>query len=291
MEYWEKYVADLKMVTIYNASERALAQAMVWNHMAELYRDQAAELADGDSPFGLTSFLSPRPGTDSAAVKRARKSVLTCLEKSLECAPGYLPTYQLLVEVHRGWDDTVNLEAAARRLLVQFPDDLETLELLAKLHVHKNEPALALPLVQKARTLKPLDDTLRDLEWSIRVGLARTHALAKKWDEGREEFAAAEQLMPEHRDTYFYLARKVVFEAKAGDRERSDEYLAQAQASLKDPTPLWLALLIESIRHRMPKATQKSYAGLWELGLKNKCQSETAGEMASHHARVLEFGS
>ena len=34
LEYWEKYVHDLKTVTAYNASEQALAQAMVWNHMA-----------------------------------------------------------------------------------------------------------------------------------------------------------------------------------------------------------------------------------------------------------------
>ena len=31
----------------------------------------------------------------------------------------------------------------------------------------------------------------------------------------------------------------------------------------------------------MTKATQKGYAQLWESELKNKCTSETAGEMAS----------
>ncbi len=53
-----------------------------------------------------------------------------------------------------------------------------------------------------------------------------------------------------------------------------------------EPTPLWLALLIESIRYRMTKATQKGYAKLWEADLKKKCRSETAGEMASLLDRV-----
>ena len=79
----------------------------------------------------------------------------------------------------------------------------------------------------KRRRLKPLDESLRNLEWFIRVGLARTHAIAKQWDAGRNEFAAAEQLDPDCRTNYFYLARKVIFEAKAGQRERGAEYLAQ----------------------------------------------------------------
>jgi tetratricopeptide (TPR) repeat protein len=281
LEYWEKYVDDLKTVTVYNPSERALAQAMVWNHMAGLHRDEAAELADGHGPFGLPASLTTRAGNDSAAVKRAKRSVVACLDKSLELAPSYLPTYQSLVEVYRGWDDTANLEAAARRLLAKFPDDFETLQLLANHYVDNDEPASALPLVQKARALKPLDESLRDLEWFIRVGLARTHALAKQWEAGRNEFAIAEQLKPDCRDSYAYLARRVMFEAKAGQREPSDAYLTKAQATLNDPTPLWLALAIESIRFGMTKATQKGYAQLWEAGLKNKCQSETAGEMAA----------
>ncbi len=120
--------------------------------------------------------------------------------------------------------------------------------------IERNEPAAALPLVQKARALKPLDESLRELEWTIRIGLARIHALAKQWDAGRDEFTAAEQLLPECRNQYFYLARRVIFEAKASQGAQSDQYLEQARACLKDPTPLWLALLIESIRYRMTKA-------------------------------------
>ena len=120
---------------MFNPSERALAQAMVWNHMAELHRDLAADLADGDGPFGLPALSQARAGHDSAEVKRAKKQVIECLEQSLKLAPDHLPTYQLLVEVYRGWDDPARLEAAAKRLLAKFPEDLETLKLLAKHYI------------------------------------------------------------------------------------------------------------------------------------------------------------
>ena len=167
------------------------------------------------------------------------------------------------------------------RLLERFPDHLETLTLLAGHYFDEDDSAAALPLVQQARAIKPLDESLRELEWNIRVRLARSLALAKSFDLGREQFTAAEELMPDCRNEYYFLARRVIFEAKASQAEKSDLYLERAKASLVEPTPLWLALSIESIRYGMTKATQKGYAQMWEADLKNKCTSETAGEMAS----------
>ena len=60
-----------------------------------------------------------------------------------------------------------------------------------------------------------------------------THALAliKRWDEGRDQFTAAEELDPDFGQDYCYLARKVIFEAKAGQAGRSD------RATLGKPRP------------------------------------------------------
>ncbi len=290
LDYWTKYVEDLKTVSVFNSSERALAQAMVWNYMAGQHRDLAADFADDDGPFGFPALRATQSTADLPEVKRARKSVIECLNQSLKLAPQHLPTYKMLVEAYRGWDDSANLESAAKRLLANFPDDLDTLKLLAKQYMDRDEPETALPLVQKARGLKPLDESLRELEWIIRVGLARMHALAKHWDAGRDEFTAAEQLLPHCRNQYSYLARRVIFEAKASQGENSDQFLEQARASLSEPTPLWLALLIESIRFCMTKATQKGYTQLWESELKKKCTSESAGEMASLMDAFLSAG-
>jgi tetratricopeptide (TPR) repeat protein len=278
--YWLKYIDDLKTIPAFNASERALAQAMIWNHLAQTHNERVAELDDVDKPFNLPLPPRVRP-KDSKESERARKRVVECLEQSLRLAPDHLPSYQLLVDAYEDWEDPSGLEAAAKRLLAAFPDDLETLTLLATHYFGRNEPTVALPLVQRARKLKPLDHSLRELEWSIRIGLARLHALAQHFDEGRAEFKAAEELLPESRNQYFYLARKVIFEAKAGQAEASDQYLREARAGLVEPTPLWLALSIEANRYRMTKATQDGYNQLWTKDLKKKCKSETAGEMAS----------
>ena len=278
--YWLSYIEDLKKVAAFNDSERALAQAMIWNHLAQMHNDRAAELEGLDGPSNLPLPRRVKP-KDSKEIERARKRVVECLERSVQLAPDYLPSYKLLVDVHEDWEDPSGLEAAAKRLLKAFPGDLDTLTLLATHYFGRNEPMTALPLVQRARKLKPLDHSLRELEWTIRIGLARLHALAQHFDEGRAEFKAAEELLPESRNQYFYLARKVIFEAKAGQAEASDQYLRQAQASLSEPTPLWLALAIEASRYRMTKATQDEYNQLWIRDLKKKCKSQTAGEMAS----------
>jgi tetratricopeptide (TPR) repeat protein len=279
--YWTNYAEDLKTVSTLSSSDRALAQALVWNHIAEQYRDVVGELTDIDAPIRLPLFRATRDGANSPEVARVKKQVVDCLERSIGLAPDHLATYQALVEVYRDWDDPAKVESAARRLLTKFPDELATLMLLGQHYVQHNDLVAALPLVQKAREVKPLDDSLRKLEWTVRIGLARNHALAKRFDEGRAEFDAAEQLLPECRTEYSYLAGRVIFEAKASQAESSDRYLQQAILCLKEPTPLWLALLIESIRYRMSKSTQKGYAELWDADLKKKCVSETAGEMAA----------
>ena len=179
------------------------------------------------------------------------------------------------------WKNKAGLEAAARRLLEKFPDDLETLKLMLESAVERDQLDEAMSYRQRARALKPLDPALREQEATIRIGLARKCAIAGRWDEGREQFRAAEELIPDLRGQYSYLARKVLFEAKAGQRDESDRFLQEAQAALPEPTPLWLALAIESSRYQMTAATTKGYAELWTADLKKKCQSQTAGEMAS----------
>jgi hypothetical protein len=206
--------------------------------------------------------------------------VVDSLETSLRLAPERLETYRLLVSLHGEWGDDEGLVAAARRLLAKFPEDVQTLELLARHHYGRKDHRAALSYVVSARKLKPLDDSLRTLEWLIRVGLARQYALEKKWDEGRAEFAITDELIPGDRREFSYLARKAMLEYKACQVEQGDRYVQEALETLVEPAPLWLALLIESVRFKMPKATRDRYVKLWDAELKKKKRSETAGEMA-----------
>jgi hypothetical protein len=97
-------------------------------------------------------------------------------------------------------------------------------------------------------------------------------------------------LDPESAAHFTCLLKRAMFEMKAGKAAQADEYERQALATLVEPTPLWLVLLIESIRYRMTKATQNGYLKLWVADLKKKTRSETAGEMAALLRGFLDAG-
>ncbi len=277
-DFWLKFIDDLESIPAFTPAERTLAQAMVLCRVAVQSREQAESISSPRSnltPFRL--FLDPE---DEREVERLKKQTIECLERSIALAPLYLPAHRMLINAHASWKNASAFEAAATRLLAAAPDDLETLELMVNAAVERDDQESAMAFVQRARKLKPLDLTLRDDEWSIRVGLARKHAVAGRWDAGREQFRAADDLLPDHCSRFDYLARKVLFEAKAGKPDESDRFLQDAQAKLPEPTPLWLSLAIESIRYGMTRATQNGYAELWIADLKKRCRSETAGAMA-----------
>ena len=278
---WVKYVHDLETISAFSPAERVLAQAMVWNRVAMHYRGAADELENPGSPMGMLTRLMFMDQADPVHCERLRKQAVDCLEKSLKLAPLHRPTYRILIDVHKDWKNGPKVEAAACRLLEKFPDDLETLELLLDSTFRQDRLDEAITYVERARALKPLDPALRDQEVGVRIGLARQCAVAGRWDKGREQFQAAEELDPDLRGQFFYLARKAIFEAKASRPDESDRFLKEAQAALPEPTPLWLVLTIESSRYRMTAVTTKAYLALWTEQLNKKCQSQTAGEMAS----------
>ena len=276
-----------------HARAAPLAQAMVWNHVAELHREEWEALRDmQEGPPSLRALRKrKKPAPESPEVAEARKAAAAAVEQSLALAPDYLDSYRLLVALHRDWEDDAGLAAAAGRLLARFPEDVETLELLARHHyLGRDDPAAAFPYIERARRLRPLDDSLRDLEWLIRVGLARAFAMKKKWDAGRAEFAAAEALCPEVSRDFSHLARRAMLEYRAGQDEAGDRYVTQAGELLVEPAPLLLALLIHSIRFKMPKARTDEYTRRWDAELKKKKRGETAGEMAALLSAFLRSG-
>ena len=180
-----------------------------------------------------------------------RSRSIECLEQSLRARPRSPAHIRAAGRGLSGLGRSANLEAAAQRLLAKFPDDLETLTLLARQYIEKNDPAAALPLVQKARALKPLDESLRELEWTVRVGLARIHALAKQWDAGRDEFKAAEQLLPDCRNQYHLSGPQGHLRGK-GQRGRTERPLSRAGAGQPERPDAALARArdrVDPLRH------------------------------------------
>ncbi len=293
VDYWKEYLEDLETIEVFSPAERTLAQALVWNQIAEMHRDEVRDIEDYNEARRRRAARrigkggAPKPEREDPEVAAARRETVAALEASLKLAPDHLETYRHLVEVHHEWGDEKAMVAAANRLLARFPDDIETSRLLGKHFQDQGEPRAALPHVLQARRLKPLDESLRWLEFSVRVALARRLAIEKKFDEGRAEFAIADDLGNDAQRDYYYLARKAMLEYKAGQAEAGDRLVEEARASLVEPAPLWLALAIEAARFAMPKNVVEKYNRLWQVEAKKKRRSETAGKIAGLiHAHI-----
>ncbi|MHC5543690.1 hypothetical protein ACYOEI_36150, partial [Singulisphaera rosea] len=109
---------------------------------------------------------------------------------------------------------------------------------------------------------------------------AREHALKGRVAEGRAEFELAAQVSAEKASDYTFQVKRALLEMKAGDRERGESLLREAQGSLADPTPLWLAMVIESHRFQLPKDVVQRYTALFDEGMKKKALAETGGKLA-----------
>ena len=288
-DYWMLYIQDLETIPAFSPAERVLAQAMVWNRVAMLYCDDAEELESPDSTSDALSRMIAGPW-DETELNELKQHAVQSLERSLALAPLHLPTYRLLIDIQKRWKNKSGVEAAAQRLLEKFPDDVETLQLLLDSAFEKDRLPEAMACAGRIRALKPLDPAIREREAVIRIGLACRCALAGRWEEGRDHFRSAAELWPEIGGSTPFLADRAVFEAKAGRRDESERLLKEAQASLAEPAPLWLALAIASRRYQMSAATTNGYVELWTSELKKKCQSQTAGEMAGLLTGCLKLG-
>ena len=280
-DYWRAYLKDLETVPELAPEERTLARALVLNHIAGFSIDDAEQFAE--ESHGQRAV--------DPDLREARKRAVACLEESLKLAPAHRDTYQTLIDAYRAWEQPAQAAEAARRLVAQFPEDFEAWMFLADHHYRLEEGAEALEAVERARTLRPLDPTVASLEWGVHILRARQFALKGRWDEGRAEFATAERVSPDDKQSVTFLARKAVFELKAGQPDRAEPLIAEALERLAEPTPLWLTLLIEAIRYKLPGVDRDRFESRWVNALPRRSRSETAGEMADLLGAFLASGT
>jgi tetratricopeptide (TPR) repeat protein len=281
-DYWRAYLGDLESLPSLSADERRLARALVWKHLAGLAIEEA-------EPEDLPPFLPPfvASGPPDHEVKRLRKEAVERLKKSIELAPEHRPSYELLYKTLKRWGRDKEAEAAARRLLGAFPEDLEAILFLADQHLRRDEPFEAAEFVQRARALKPLDREVIGREWWVLVASARHHARKRRWDPARAALEAAEQLRPEVAGTFPFLARKAALELRAGREDLAAPLIERAKGLLVEPGPLWLALLIEATRYNLAKPLKDRFAAEWQSAQKLKARGETAGALAALLAPFL----
>jgi len=265
--YWLKYLDDLAELPCLTPTERTLAQALVWRRIGEMFQH---ECEMGSRPFGLPEQY----------VEHMRARTVECFANSVRLAPDRLPAWEALTGAYCAQGNHEQAAETRRELLKRFPEHLDSLLWLARHHVEHDEPIAAREYADRARRLKPLDKTIEELVWAIHVDSARHQALAKRFEAGRAEFEAAEQLIPEHPDQHALLVGKALLEFKAGNVTLGHRYLDQARSRLDEPTPALLILAVESVRFGLPKQFVADFDHQWMTALKTKCHSQTAGEMS-----------
>jgi tetratricopeptide (TPR) repeat protein len=271
-EYWRNYLKDLETAPGFPPQERTLAQALIWKRLGWGYLNHAQDVVEDP-------FRGPAKTLRQEA-ERLRAEAVACFNESLGLDPGNRSTHWALVQAQRARGRPEAAAAAARRLLEQFPDDFEALDFLVDHHFDREEPEPALDYVLRARKLKPLDDAVARDEWGVRVLRVRSLALQGRFDEGRAELAAAESTSPELSRSVHYQARRAIFELKAGQTERGEAMIADLQETLSEPTALWLALLIEATRYKLPQADRGRFDARWTNAQSRKVRSDTAGALA-----------
>jgi hypothetical protein len=275
-QYWRAYIEDLQQLPSLTPEERKLAKAMVLNKLALDFLEGAEDWGPDEDEYDFDD--EDDAGVELDAEEMVGEAI-ELLEESAAVCPTHLPTYLLLMKAHLDRGEETEAVAVANRLLERFPDHAETLGFLAK-HYLNHDPARGLDFVRRARKIKPLDKHLRGLEWYAHVASARACALERRWELGRAEFAAAEEMTPASEAGYSYLAKKATFELKAGQDATAEALVAEAQSQLQEPTPLWLVLEIEARRYGLPRTKIKLYADRFKARLKAKGTPADAGELA-----------
>ncbi|HUT90084.1 MAG TPA: hypothetical protein VMY37_11345 [Thermoguttaceae bacterium] len=276
-KHWLRYLDDLAGMECLAPAERTLAQALVWERMGRLHVE---EYQAGPPPF--------RRLDDSVGQMQSR--AFECFENCLRLAPDLLPAYEALASAQIEWHEPEQAADTYRRLLAQFPENLDALLFLAEHHVRRDEPLQSQEYALRAQRLKPANRDIIELVWAIHVGCARHYALRKEWDKGRAEFAAASKLQPSKQDAFHLLARKALFELKARNFDLGEQLVERAQSQTGERTPALLALTIESIRYDLSRTVRKSFERQWQAALKRRCRSETAGLMCMTTAAYLRIG-
>ncbi len=248
--HWRMYLEDLAGLECLSPAERGLAQALVWLRLGKM-------LAAESRPICPDCGVCHEP--DESLLERA----VACFENSLRLAPDLLAAYQALADTFEKWEEPEQAAATYRRLVEQFPENLDGLLFLARHYMRRDEPLAARDFLFRAQRLKPLDERIRALVRGIHLASARHYALARRWDEGRAELAAAEKVARTPADGYQFLVHRAALELKAGQYGLAYRLLDQAASELGEAAPMWLLMTVQSARYVLPTVLQDEFEGRW----------------------------
>ena len=206
----------------------------------------AGLVAPGGNSAPPTANQIPFPDGATTFDQQVQSRAVECFNQSLRLAPHLLPAYQALAEAQIHWNQSDNAADTYRRLLSQFPENLDALRYLSKHYRQLDQPFEQLEYALRAQRLKPLDKEIAALVWSSHASAARHLALKRQWDQAREELAVAEKLGGDPRQILLVGSRKAALEFKAGNFAQGWQFADQAKTLAKDAAEALFAIVIEA---------------------------------------------
>jgi tetratricopeptide (TPR) repeat protein len=256
---WQGYEKDVAADPArWPAGQAERARALIWLHMGR----NAAAIPDDEQAAKLPRFLRDDPDRP----RPLKPSAEPCYQRALELAPDLLEAHEALFRLHRAAGRAAKAEKAGRALLERFPDHVPTLEGLGDVLLDREKYAEALELARRAFQAHPLDRTLRGKVVTTHMYLARSHAEADRFDDGRREYQAALALA-EERDAPGVLCRWAACEFRAKDDARAEELLRQARARAPSPLGVAYLMLVESVRLKLPRPLKARFEAEFKAGL------------------------
>jgi tetratricopeptide (TPR) repeat protein len=282
---WQKFADSVAQnPAAWPAEQATRVGALVWQHMG----NNAGTVPDVAHPDDLPAFLRdhperPRPLSPSAE---------HCYERSLQLAPDLVGTHEARFTFHLHRKQLVEAEAAGRRLLELFPDHVATLEALSGLLLQRGQCAEGLQLILRALRIQPLDRRLRSKTSMAHLLNARVFAEADRFDEARAEYQAALG-HEDGKDQAKVFCKWAACEFRAGNAQRAEELVLQAQTQSGSELAVAYYIVIESVRLGLASKLKTRFTKAFNAGFKQPPAGVTTEALAkiaaAHHAAGLSY--
>jgi tetratricopeptide (TPR) repeat protein len=247
-EAWQRYLqaVDRHAGALPPGHARRIG-ALVWHHLAH----NASE-ASSDGEVGFPFF-------DRQDAPRLKPKAEGCYQRSLELAPDLLEVHFSLVSHYLDHGQKAKAIKAAKQLLKQFPDHVQTLELVGELALGKGSFRDAVTYLTRAAEINPLAGRVRG-----KLALAHTMRAGHLWCTGKHDKARAEYQnalrLAEGTTELPVLCNWAMVEFHSGDPARAEELLQRAAQKPGQQLALAYMMLILSTRNGLKQQLQDRFA-------------------------------
>lgn len=279
---WLQCLRDIDSIDQFPAAEKQIARSLLNTRIGRMSVMEIHGLA------GCSCGLSHK-----VEIADLRERAVEFLEHAIAAFPACIDPWRELIGLHEFVDDSAALIAARKRMLAQFPDDLELLVSAGKSELDGGDSLQARDYLLRARRLKPLDDALRVAVAEAHRSCARKFILATEFDAARAELDAALLLATRgsadhdsHADRVTHIVLLAVLELSAGNETAAGRRIDEALNMYTDPTAANLQLAIEAARVDLPQSVSERFERAWRQQAGGKCHTQTAGAVARLLSRL-----